>query len=357
MKAAVVRGFDRPLEIEEMPIPEPGAEQVLVRIEACGLCHTDIHAARGEWPVKPTPPFIPGHEGVGIVEILGPGNSHGVAVGDRVALPWLGFACGDCRYCNSGRETLCPGQLNTGYSIDGGFAEWAVAYARHVVRVPAGVDPLDAAPLTCAGVTTYKAVKVSGASSASLVAVFGAGGLGHLAIQYARITGAAVVAVDTNAARLESARMLGADHLVHVGEQDPVAAIRRLGGADAAIATAVNPSAFEQAMKSLARGGTLVCVGLPAENAMHVPIFETVLGGLTIKGSIVGTHADLEETFELHRRGLTRVLSSTCLLEDVNDAITRVLDGSAPAPRLVFDMVEAPDDARAADTHANLATA
>lgn len=356
MKAAVVRGFDRPLEIEEMPIPEPGAEQVLVRIEACGLCHTDIHAARGEWPVKPTPPFIPGHEGVGIVEILGPGNSHGVAVGDRVALPWLGFACGDCRYCNSGRETLCPGQLNTGYSIDGGFAEWAVAYARHVVRVPAGVDPLDAAPLTCAGVTTYKAVKVSGASSASLVAVFGAGGLGHLAIQYARITGAAVVAVDTNAARLESARMLGADHLVHVGEQDPVAAIRRLGGADAAIATAVNPSAFEQAMKSLARGGTLVCVGLPAENAMHVPIFETVLGGLTIKGSIVGTHADLEETFELHRRGLTRVLSSTCLLEDVNDAITRVLDGSAPAPRLVFDMVEAPD-APAADTHANAATA
>ena len=322
MKAAVVRGFDRPLEIEEMPIPEPGAEQVLVRIEACGLCHTDIHAARGEWPVKPTPPFIPGHEGVGIVESLGPGNSHGVAVGDRVALPWLGYACGDCRYCNSGRETLCPGQLNTGYAIDGGFAEYAVGYARHVVRVPAGIDPLDAAPLTCAGVTTYKAVKVSGASSASLVAVFGAGGLGHLAIQYARITGAAVVAVDTNAARLESARVLGADHLVHVGEEDPVAAIQRLGGADAAIATAVNPSAFEQAMKSLARGGTLVCVGLPAENAMQRADLRDGARGPDHQAarSSARTH-DLEETFELHRRGLTRVLSSTCLLDDVNDAI------------------------------------
>ena len=338
MKAAVVRSFDRPLEIEDLPIPEPGAEQALVRIEACGLCHTDIHAARGEWPVRPTPPFIPGHEGVGLVERLGAGSSHGISVGDRVALPWLGYACGDCRYCNSGRETLCLAQRNTGYAIDGGFAEYAVAFTRHVVRVPAEVSALDAAPLTCAGVTTYKAVKVSGATSASLVAVFGAGGLGHLAIQYARATGAAVVAVDTNAERLESARELGADHLVHVGEQDPVAAIQRLGGADAAIATAVNPSAFEQAMGSLARGGTLVCVGLPADNGMRVPIFETVLGGLTIRGSIVGTHRDLEETFELHRRGLTRVLRSECRLDDVNDAIERVLDGSAPAPRLVFDM-------------------
>ncbi len=338
MKAAVVRRFDRPLEIEDRPIPEPGPEQVLVRIEACGLCHTDIHAARGEWPVKPVPPFVPGHEGVGRVMALGPGNSHGIVVGERIALPWLGYACGDCRYCNSGRETLCLAQRNTGYAMDGAFAEYAVAYARHAVKVPAEIDPLAAAPLTCAGVTTYKAVKVSGATSASLVAVFGVGGLGHLAVQYARVTGAAVVAVDTNEERLEAARELGADHLVHVGEQDPVAAIQRLGGADAAIATAVTPSAFEQAMQSLARGGTLVCVGLPADNAMRVPIFETVLGGLCIRGSIVGTHTDLEETFELQRRGLTRVLLSSRRLDDVNDAIESVLDGSAPEPRLVFDI-------------------
>jgi propanol-preferring alcohol dehydrogenase len=341
MKAAVVHGFDQPLEIEEVPVPEPGPDQALVRIEASGLCHTDIHAARGEWPIKPSPPFIPGHEGVGVIERLGGGNAHGLEVGDRVALPWLGYACGSCRYCNSGRETLCPQQINTGYGMNGGFAEYAVGYTRHVVRVPEGIDPADAAPLTCAGVTTYKAVKVSGARSADLVAVFGAGGLGHLAIQYARITGATVVAVDTNAARLESARELGAEHLVLVGEEDPTAAIQRLGGADVAVATAVDPRAFEQAMGSLARGGRLVCVGLPAENRLQVPIFETVLGGLTICGSIVGTHHDLEEVFELHRRGLTRVFRSERTLDDVNDAIEQVLDGSAPQPRTVFRIADA----------------
>jgi propanol-preferring alcohol dehydrogenase len=338
MKAAVVHDFTAPLSVEEVPDPTLGAEQALVRIEACGLCHTDIHAAHGEWPVKPEPPFIPGHEGVGIVERMGPGNQHGIEQGMRVALPWLGYACGDCRYCNSGRETLCEKQLNTGYSIDGGFAELAVGYARHVVQVPDGVDPLDAAPLTCAGVTTYKAVKESGARAADRVAVFGAGGLGHLAIQYARVTGAEVVAVDINDERLQTATELGASRVVNAKTEDPIAALQAMGGADVAIATAVSPIAFEQAMGSLARGGRLVCVGLPAENDLKVPIFQTVLGGLSLKGSIVGTHHDLEEVFELHRRGETKVLRAERRLEDVNEAIAEVLDGSAPEPRLVFDM-------------------
>ncbi|MCW3013770.1 MAG: Zn-dependent alcohol dehydrogenase [Solirubrobacterales bacterium] len=342
MRAAVVHSFESPIAVEEVPIPEPGPEQVLVRIETAGLCHTDIHAARGEWPVQPTLPFIPGHEGVGIIERFGTGNAHGLHVGDRVAMPWLGYACGDCGYCNSGRETLCASQLNTGFSINGGFAEYAVGYARHVVRVPDGVDPADAAPLTCAGVTTYKAVKESGARAADLVAIVGCGGLGHMSLQYARITGAETVVVDTNPERLESARMLGADHLVHAGEQDPVAAIQALGGATASIVTAVNPVAFEQALASLARGGTLVCVGLPAENAMRLPIFETVLGGLTVKGSIVGTHRDLEEVFDLHRRGRTRVLKHEVLLEDINDAVEHVLHGTAPAPRTVFRLQPTP---------------
>ena len=336
MKAAVVHSFDQPLVIDDVATPEPGPEQVLVRIETCGLCHTDIHAARGEWPVKPSPPFIPGHEGVGIVERVGAGNDHGVSVGMRVALPWLGYACGDCVYCNSGRETLCEQQLDTGYSINGAFAEYAVGYARHVVRVPDGVDPADAAPLTCAGVTTYKAVKTSGASSSSLVAVFGVGGLGHLAVQYARITGAEVVAVDINEDRLATAREFGADHVVHAGEEDPIAAIKRLGGATQAIATAVNPRSFEQALGSLARGGTLVCVGMPADNDMKLPIFETVLGGLTITGSIVGTHQDAVDVFDLHRRGKTRIERREIELEDVNEAIEAVLDGTAGAARSVF---------------------
>ncbi|MGE0067798.1 MAG: zinc-dependent alcohol dehydrogenase [Solirubrobacterales bacterium] len=338
MKAAVVHDFARPLEIDEVPIPEPGPEQVLVQIETCGLCHTDIHAARGEWPVKPEPPFTPGHEGVGRVVGTGEGNMHGIEAGMRVALPWLGYACGDCRYCNSGWETLCESQLNMGYAIDGGFAEFALGYARHVVAVPEEIDPLDAAPLTCAGVTTYKAVKVSGAGPSSLVAVFGAGGLGHLAIQYAATIGAAVVAVDVNPQRLQVARELGAEHVVNPREEDPVAALAKLGGADAAISTAVTPGAFEQALGGLARGGTLVCVGLPAENEMKLPIFQTVLEGLTVRGSIVGTHRDLEEVFELHRRGRTSVERASCRLDDVNDAIEQVLDGSAPAPRMVFDM-------------------
>jgi propanol-preferring alcohol dehydrogenase len=354
MRAAVVHSFDRPLSIEDVPTPVPGAEEVLVRIEASGLCHTDIHAARGEWPVRPALPFIPGHEGVGIVERVGGGSSHGLEEGMRVALPWLGYACGDCRYCNTGRETLCLSQQNTGYSINGGFAEYAVGHARHVVRVPEGVDPFAAAPLTCAGVTTYKAVKLSGARSSDLVAVFGAGGLGHLAIQYARITGASVVAVDINEQRLQTARELGAEHVIHAREEDPIAAILRLGGADVAVSTAVQPVAFAQALGSLARGGTLVCVGLPADNGLEVPIFQTVLGGLTIKGSIVGTHRDLEEVFELHRRGLTRVLYDERSLDDVNEAIEQVLDGSSMTPRLVFRVADA---ARTPDRDMPAATA
>jgi propanol-preferring alcohol dehydrogenase len=336
MKAAVVHSFKQPLVIEELPIPTPGPEQVLVRIETCGLCHTDIHAAHGDWPVKPSPPFVPGHEGVGIIERVGSGNSHGLELGMRVALPWLGYACGDCKFCNSGRETLCEQQLNTGYAFNGAFAEYALGYSRHVVRVPDGIDPADAAPLTCAGVTTYKAVKVSGARAADLVVVFGVGGLGHLAVQYAAITGAEVVAVDINPARLETAKRLGAAHVIDAGEQDPIAAIQKLGGAQVAISTAVAPAAFEQAYRSLARGGTLVCVGLPAENSMRLPIFETVLGGLTVTGSIVGTHHDVEEVFALHARGKTEIERSDCALDEINEAIAAVLDGSAGTARTVL---------------------
>jgi propanol-preferring alcohol dehydrogenase len=336
MKAAVVHDFTKPLTIDEVPIPEPAQGEIVVRIETSGLCHTDIHAAHGDWPVKPTPPFIPGHEGVGIVTTLGPGVTE-VAVGDRVALPWLGYACGTCEYCTTGWETLCERQRNTGYSIDGGYAEYARAAAAYVGKVPDGVDPLDAAPLTCAGVTTYKAVKVSGARPASLVAVFGIGGLGHLALQYAKIFGATVVAVDVVDDKLELARELGADHTVNALTEDPVAAIKALGGADAAISVAVAPKAFEQAYGSLRRGGTLVFVALPADNHVQLPIFETVLNGITVIGSIVGTRADLAEVFRLHAQGRTRVVRETRRLDEVNDCFEQVEKGQVKA-RLVFDM-------------------
>jgi propanol-preferring alcohol dehydrogenase len=336
MRAAVVHSFAKPLQLEDVPKPKPGPGEVVVKIETSGLCHTDIHAAHGDWPVKPKLPLIPGHEGVGIVESLGTGVTE-VAVGDRVALPWLGFACGTCDYCTTGWETLCEKQLNTGYFLDGGYAEYAKASAKYVAKVPAGVDPLDAAPLTCAGVTTYKAVKLSGARPASLVAVFGIGGLGHLALQYAKIFGATVVAVDVVDEKLELARELGADYTVNALTEDPVQAIKDLGGADAAISVAVAPKAFQQAYGSLRRGGKLVFVALPADNDVTLPIFETVLNGITIIGSIVGTRADLAEVFRLHARGLTRVVRETRRLEQVNECFEQVEKGQVQA-RLVFDL-------------------
>ena len=333
-RAAVVQDFKAPLVLEDVPWLELEFGQIRVKVEASGLCHTDIHAAHGDWPVKPSPPFIPGHEGVGRVVELGPGVTE-VAIGDRVAMPWLGYACGTCDHCVSGWETLCLEQQNMGYSIDGGFGEYAVAYGRYVVKVPDGIDPFDAAPLTCAGVTTYKAVKVAGTRSSDLVAVFGVGGLGHLAIQYAAIAGGRVIAVDLIDEKLELARELGAEFTINATKQDPVAEIQALGGADQAIALAVAPKAFEQAYGTLRRGGKLVFVALPADNNVTLPIFETVLNGITVVGSIVGTRADLREVFELHAAGTTKVIREVRPLCRVNESIADVEAGRVAA-RIVF---------------------
>jgi propanol-preferring alcohol dehydrogenase len=334
MKAAVVTGFRDPLQIQQLPTPEPGPGQLLVKIEASGLCHTDIHAAHGDWPVKPTPPFIPGHEGVGRVESAGVGAEQWL--GKRVAIPWLAVACGRCRYCLSGWETLCEQQLNSGYSVNGAYAEYALAYERGVVEVPDGVSSLDAAPLACAGVTTYKAIKVARVTPAERVAIFGIGGLGHLAVQYAHIVGGLVTAVDIEDTKLKLATELGADQVVNASLSDPVEAIRDVGGADVAVVLAASPKPFEQAFASLARGGRLVCVALPAGGAtIPLPIFDTVLGGKSVTGSIVGTRQDLAEVYALHAAGRTQVISETRRLEDVNACFDDILASRVPA-RLVF---------------------
>jgi propanol-preferring alcohol dehydrogenase len=337
MRAAVVTAFTAPLEIQDLPVPEPGPGEVLVRIECTGLCHTDIHAARGDWPVAPTPPFVPGHEGIGRVEALGAGVT-GRAVGDRVAIAWLGSACGRCRYCIGGWETLCESQQNSGYSIDGTFAEYTVVAAAFATPVPDAVSSQDAAPLTCAGVTTYKAIKVARVAPAELVAVFGVGGLGHLALQYARIAGGFVVAVDVEADKLAMATDLGADHVVNARTTDPVAAIQALGGADVAVALAASPQSIDQAYRSLRRGGRLVCVAMPADDAaVSVPIFDMVVGGKSVIGSIVGTRNDLVDVFALHAAGRTRVITVGRKLDEVNESIADVLAGRVPA-RVVFEL-------------------
>ncbi|TKV61206.1 zinc-dependent alcohol dehydrogenase [Nakamurella flava] len=342
MRAAVVTSFDGPITIQERPMPVPGTGQVLVGVEVCGLCHTDIHAARGHWPVTPPLPFVPGHEGIGRIEQVGPGVDPG-RIGQRVALAWLGSACGVCRYCVSGRETLCPRQRNTGYSIDGAFAEYAVADARFAVPVPDAVASIDAAPLTCAGVTTYAAVRAAAVRPSERVGVFGIGGLGHLAVQYARLVGGEVVAVDILDHKLRLATELGADHVVNAAAVDPVTAIADLGGLDVAVVLSVAPAVFRQAFASLNRGGRLVLVSLPAHGELTLPIFDTVLKGIRVIGSIVGTREDLAEVFRLHALGRTTVITQTRVLQDVEQSFTDVLNGAVPA-RIVFDLEAVPAD-------------
>ena len=253
VKAAVVPELGAKLEIRDVPIPEPGPGQVLVQIEASGLCHTDIHAARGDWPVKPKMPLIPGHEGIGVIIEVGDGPSP-VAVGDRVALPWLGHACGHCKYCVTGWETYCQAPAYMGYTIDGSYGEYAVGYASHVVKVPAGVSSFEAAPLACAGVTTYKAVKVAHPQPAETAMVVGVGGLGHLALQYAALYGTRTIAVDVEDAKLQLAKDLGADHVVD-GRGDQQAEIAALGGVDVAVVTVPSPAAMQKAHAALNPNG------------------------------------------------------------------------------------------------------
>ncbi|MDX2543184.1 zinc-dependent alcohol dehydrogenase [Streptomyces sp. WI04-05B] len=336
MKAAVVRAFGEPLVIEDRPDPEPGPGQVRVRVEASGLCHTDIHAAHGDWPVRPAPPFVPGHEGVGLVEKLGDGVTH-LSVGQRVAVPWLGWACGRCEHCLTGWETLCERQINTGYGCDGGHAEKMLAWADFAQPVPDGVNAVDAAPLACAGVTTYKAIKVAGVRPAQLVAISGIGGLGHLAVQYAKIAGATVAAIDVTDEKLELAAELGADLVIDARKDDVGQVLRQHGGAHAAIALAVNEAAFTAVNSGLRRGGKLVVVALPAHGTIQVPVFDTVLNGTSVIGSIVGTRQDLAEVFQLHAAGRTRVICETRPLAAVNESIAEVLRGEVRA-RIVFDL-------------------
>lgn len=336
MKAAVVRAFGEPLVLEDRPDPQPGPGQVRVRVEASGLCHTDIHAAHGDWPVKPSPPFVPGHEGVGIIEELGEGVTH-LSLGQRVAVPWLGKACGRCEHCLSGWETLCATQINTGYGCDGGYAQKMLAWADFAQPVPDGIDPREAAPLTCAGVTTYKALKVAGVRPSQLVAVSGIGGLGHLAVQYAKIAGATVAAIDVTDEKLALAAELGADLLIDARKDDPSQVLRRHGGAHAALALAVNEASFSAVNAGLRRGGKLVMVALPAHGTIDIPIFDTVLNGTSVIGSIVGTRQDLAEVYQLHAAGLTRVIYQTRPLAAVNESIEEVLRGQVKA-RIVFEM-------------------
>jgi propanol-preferring alcohol dehydrogenase len=327
MKAAVVHGFGRPLAIEEVPVPTPGPGQVLVRVVASGVCHTDLHAADGDWPVKPTLPFIPGHEGAGTIAAIGPGVTT-LKEGDRVGAPWLHRACGLCEYCLTGWETLCPEQQNTGYSVNGGFAEYVLAPAAYAGRLPASVDFVAVAPILCAGVTTYKGLKETEARPGQWVVISGIGGLGHVAVQYARAMGLHVGAVDVDDGKLALARSLGAEVTVNAASADAAGEVQRtIGGAHAVLITAVSLNAFRQAIGMLRRGGTCVLVGLPP-GEFPTPIFDVVLKRLMIRGSIVGTRRDLQEALQFAAEGKVRVTAETQPLEAINDVFARLRRGA-----------------------------
>ena len=292
MKAAFVDKFGEPLKIKEVPVPDPGPGQALVQIVASGVCHTDVHAADGDWPIKPTLPFIPGHEGAGYVAKLGSGVTH-LKEGDRVGIAWLHSACGHCEFCLTGWETLCPEQNMSGYTVNGTFAEYALGQADYLGRIPDQLSFTDAAPILCAGVTTYKGLKQTQARPGEWVVISGVGGLGHVAVQYAKAMGLHVAAIDIGPEKLALARKLGAEVTVDAKEEDVVQTIqKKIGGAHGVLVTAVS-----------------------------------LLNGQTVRGSIVGTRKDLEEALQFAAEGKVKATIEEQPLASINDIFDRLKKG------------------------------
>jgi alcohol dehydrogenase, propanol-preferring len=306
MRAAVVTEFGAPLQVEELELPTPGYGEALVKLETSGVCHTDLHAAHGDWPVKPQPPFIPGHEGYGTVVALGEGVTD-LKVGD-----------------------------NGGYSVDGSFGSYMLVNAAYAARIPENADPLEVAPILCAGVTVYKGLKVTDTRPGQWVAISGIGGLGHIAVQYARAMGLRVVAIDIDDSKLALAKRLGAEVAVNAKTTDVVEAVQEAtGGVHGVLVTAVHPQAFGEAIGLTRRGGTIVFNGLPPGD-FPAPIFDIVLKGLTIRGSIVGTRQDMAEALDFYARGLIHPTVESADLDDINEVFGRMERGQIDG-RVVID--------------------
>lgn len=338
MKALVVHTLGKSLELRELPVPDPGDGEVLVKIEACGVCHTDVHAADGDWPIKPRVPFVPGHEGVGRIVALGRGVKN-VREGDRVGVPWLANACGACDFCLTSRETMCESASYAGYTINGGFAEYCAAPAAYVGRIPEGLGPVAAAPILCAGVTTYKGIKMADCQPGEWIAISGIGGLGHLAVQYARAMGLRVVAIDVDDDKLDLARHLGARVTVNAQTQDAPAVVQReVGGVHGVLITAVSRPAFAQGTAMLRRGGTCVLNGLPP-GEFPLPIFDTVFRCITVRGSLVGTRADLKEALSFAGDAQVKATIETAPLDEANDVLERLRQGKVNG-RVVLTVTE-----------------
>lgn len=336
MRAAIVEEFGKGLVLRDVDIPTPGPGQILVKTEACGVCHTDLHAARGDWPLKPTPPFIPGHEGIGIVVALGTGVT-AVKEGDRVGVPWLYSACGHCEHCLAAWETVCGEAEFGGYTKNGGFAEYILADPNYVAHIPAGLSATEAAPLICAGITTYKGIKETGAKPGEWIAVSGIGGLGHLGVQYAKALGLKVCAVDIDDKKLEHATQLGADATVNAKHADAVEAVIQAtdGGAHGVLITAPSLTAFNQGIAMVRKRGTCVLVGLPP-GEFPTPLFDVVANCITIRGSFVGTRQDMAEALAFAAEGKVKADIELQPLSAINHVFERLEQGDVPS-RVVID--------------------
>jgi propanol-preferring alcohol dehydrogenase len=338
MKAAVIHEFGQALHIEEMPVKEPGENQIVVKVIACGVCHTDLHACQGDWPAKPKLPLIPGHEALGYVVALGRGVKN-VKEGDIVGVPWLFSACGCCEFCITGWETLCDTQQNGGYSVDGGFAEYVTADARYVAHFPANINFTQMAPIICAGVTVYKGIKETEAKPGEWIAISGIGGLGHLAVQYAKAMGLHVAAIDIADDKLSLAKNLGADLVVNALEKDPGEFLKKeTGGMHGVLVTAVSPIAFKQGISALRRKGTIALNGLP-KGSFDLPIFDTVINRYTVRGSIVGTRKDMQEAIEFALEGKVKATVHTAKLEDINSVFDEMKKGEIEG-RVVLEIAK-----------------
>jgi propanol-preferring alcohol dehydrogenase len=336
MQAAFVEVFGEPLVLRECRVPSVGPGQILVQTEACGVCHTDLHAAHGDWPMKPTVPFIPGHEAIGVVVAIAAGVT-AVKEGDRVGIPWLYSACGHCEYCLTGWETVCAQAQFGGYTRNGGFAEYVLADPNYVAHVPAGLAARDAAPIICAGITTYKGIKETGAKPGEWIAISGAGGLGHLAIQYAKAMGLHVCAVDIDDRKLAHAKHLGADLVINSKGEEPANALKREigGGAHGVLITAPSLPAFKQGVAMTRKLGTCVLVGLPPGD-FPVPLFDVVANCITIRGSFVGSRQDMAEALAFAVGGKVKADIELQPLSLVNEVLIRLERGDV-ASRVVLD--------------------
>ncbi|RSJ41622.1 alcohol dehydrogenase AdhP [Streptococcus sanguinis] len=336
MKAVVVNPEGTNVQlIENKELRPLETGEALVDIEYCGVCHTDLHVAHGDF--GKVPGRVLGHEGIGIVKEIAP-DVKSLKVGDRVSVAWFFEGCGACEYCTTGRETLCRTVKNAGYSVDGGMAEQCIVTADYAVKVPEGLDPAQASSITCAGVTTYKAIKEAQLQPGQWTVIFGAGGLGNLAVQYAKkVFNAHVVAVDINNDKLALAKEVGADIVINGHEVDDVAALiqEKTGGAHSAVVTAVSKVAFNQAVDSVRAGGRVVAVGLPSE-MMDLSIVKTVLDGIQVIGSLVGTRKDLEEAFQFGAEGLVVPVVQKRPISDAVDVFDEMEAGTIQG-RMVLD--------------------